>query len=397
MKMSKKAQKKNETPPKGSLTEKKKKGALIQKKVVRSEILFNDYAKTLTKLKNQIREAQLRSAISVNRDLINLYWEIGSSILEKQLNGGWGSKVVDRLANDLREAFPQMKGFSLTNVKYMTQFAKENPEFQISQTVFGQITWSHNIVLLQKLNNKKERSWYASKAIENGWSSRMLVIWIENDLYNRDGKAISNFKDTLPLPQSDLAQQVTKDPYIFDFLSMDEDFRERELEQGLIDHVQKLLMEFGRGFALVGRQCKLEVDGDDFFVDLIFYHTSLHAYVIVELKTEKFKPEFAGKMNFYLGAVDRLMRKENDNPSIGLILCKSKSKVQVEIALQDIKKPVGVSDYLVSIGKALPKELKSSLPTIEEFEAELSKDIEVKVFSNKSKQVKTKKKTRATR
>lgn len=346
----------------------------LQKKAVTLEISLNDYAETLINLKRKISEAQLRAAISVNRELIHLYWNIGSSIIEKQTNSGWGSKVVDRLANDLRDAFPQMKGFSLTNVKYMTQFAKEYPDFPISQAVFGQITWSHNIVLLQKLTNKKERLWYANKTIENGWSSRMLVIWIENNLYNREGKAITNFKDTLPLPQSDLAQQVTKDPYVFDFLSMDEKFKERELEQGLIDHIQKLLMEFGRGFAFVGRQCCLEVDGKDFLIDLLFYHTSLHCYVIVELKIEEFRPEFAGKMNFYLGAVDRLLKKENDNPSIGLILCKSKSKIQVEIALQDINKPIGVSDYIVSISDSIPKELKSSLPTIAEIEAELAKD-----------------------
>ena len=333
--------------------------------------MTKEYAQTLADLKHKIQEAQLKAAVSVNLELIHLYWKIGSSIIEKQINCGWGSKVVDRLANDLRASFPQMKGFSLTNVKYMAQFAKEYPDFPISQTVLGQITWSHNIVILQRLTNKKERLWYANKTIENGWSSRILVIWIENDLYNREGKAITNFKDKLPLQQSDLAQQVTKDPYVFDFLSMDDKFRERELEQGLIDHIQKLLMEFGRGFAFVGRQCKLEIDGDDFLVDLLFYHTSLHCYVLVELKTEKFKPEFAGKMNFYLGAVDRLLKKENDNPSIGLILCKSKSKLQVEVALQDINKPIGVSDYVVAINKNIPKELESSLPTIEEIEAEL--------------------------
>lgn len=336
-------------------------------------VIINDYAKTLTEIKKQIQESQLKAVVSVNQELIRLYWNIGSLILEKQTSSGWGTKVVDRLANDLRDSFPQMKGFSLTNVKYMAQFAKEYPDFPISQAVL-QITWSHNIVILQKLSNKKEREWYANKTIENGWSSRMLVIWIENDLYNREGKAITNFKDTLPTPQSDLAQQVTKDPYVFDFLCMDDKFRERELEQGLIDHIQKLLMEFGRGFAFIGRQCELIIDGKGFLVDLLFYHVILHSYVVVELKTVEFEPEFAGKMNFYLGAVDRLLKKENDNPSIGLILCKSKSKLQVEIALQDVNKPIGVSDYIVSINKSIPKELVSSLPTIEEIEAELEKE-----------------------
>lgn len=202
----------------------------------------------------------------------------------------------------------------------------------------------------------------------------MLVIWIENDLYNREGRAITNFKKTLPSPHSDLAQQATKDPYLFDFISMDEKFREKELEQGLIDHIQNLLMEFGRGFAFIGRQCRLNIDEKEYMIDLLFYHVVLHAYVIVELKTVEFEPEFAGKMNFYLGAVDRLLKKDNDNPSIGLILCKSKSKIEVEIALQDVNKPIGVSDYIVAIKQGLPKELASSLPTIEEIEAELSNE-----------------------
>ena len=290
--------------------EKKKETSPMKKNI--QDVSLAGYAETLADLKNQILDAQLKASISVNRELMCLYWKIGSIIIGRQMNSGWGSKVIDRLTNDLRAACPTMKGLSLTNVKYMVQFAKEYPDFLISQAVFGQITWSHNIVLLQKLRTKKERVWYAKKTIENGWSNRMLVIWIENNLYNREGKAIINFKDTLPVPQSDLAQQVTKDPYIFDFLSMDDKFRERE-----------------------------------------------------------FEPEFAGKMNFYLGAVDRLLKKKNDNPSIGLILCKSKSKLQVEVALQDINKPIGVSDYIVAIEKGVPKELVSSLPTIEEIEAEL--------------------------
>lgn len=354
---------------------KEKKTKNSPKKVALAELFSNkEYAKILADLKIQIHEAQLKAVVSVNRDLIRLYWNIGSSILEKQATHEWGSKIVERLARDLKDAFPAMKGFSLTNIKYMAQFAKEYPDFPISQQVVGQIPWGHNIILLQKLSSVEERLWYASKTIENGWSRSMLVIWIENNLYKREGKAITNFKETLPLPQSDLAQQMTRDPYCFQFLSLEEDFREKELEKGLIDHVQKLLSEFGRGFAFVGRQCRLEVDGKEFSVDLLFYHTTLHCYVVAELKTEEFQPEFAGKMNFYLGAVDRLLKKENDNPSIGLILCKSKSKIQVEIALQDIKKPIGVSDYIVEIGKSIPKELVSSLPTIEEIEAELGSD-----------------------
>lgn len=347
----------------------------FSEKTNKSGLISNkEYVSTLADLKHQIQEARLKAVIAVNTEMICLYWKIGRVIFEKEKQSGWGTKVIDRLSKDLLLSFPDMKGFSPRNMRYMRRFYEIYQDFTILQQLVAKLPWGHNIILMDRLKSVEERLWYAKKIIENSWSRSMLIIWIENDLFNREGKAVSNFKDTLPLPQSDLAQQATKDPYIFDFISMDEGFRERELEQGLIDHVQKLLMEFGRGFAFVGRQCKLEVDGDEFFLDLLFYHTSLHAYVIAELKTEKFKPEFAGKMNFYLGAVDRLLKKENDNPSIGLILCKSKSKLQVEIALQDIKKPVGVSDYLVSIEKAIPKELKSSLPTIEEIETELEKD-----------------------
>jgi predicted nuclease of restriction endonuclease-like (RecB) superfamily len=341
-----------------------------------AELPSKDYIELLAHLKSQIQEARLKAAISVNSGMIQLYWKIGGIVSEKEKQSGWGAKVIGRLSKDLLTHFPDMKGLSLRNLLYMRQFYDAYPEGEITQQPVAQIPWGHNVLLLEKVKASKERLWYAAKTIENGWSRSMLTIWIENDLYNREGKAITNFKNTLPQPQSDLAQQATKDPYVFDFISLTESFKERELEQSLIDHIQKLLMEFGRGFAFVGRQCTLEVDGDDFILDLLFYHTTLHSYVVVELKTEKFKPEFAGKMNFYLGAVDRLLKKENDNPSIGLILCKSKSKLQVEVALQDIAKPIGVSDYLVAISKGVPEALVSSLPTIEEIEAELSSDKE---------------------
>jgi predicted nuclease of restriction endonuclease-like (RecB) superfamily len=356
------------------VSKEKKTKSTLEKVVTADKFLNREYAKTLADLKHQIQEAQLKAVISVNRELIRLYWKIGQTVAEKEVQEGWGAKVIEKLSKDLVSAFPDMKGFSTRNLLYMRQFFDAYPDLEITKQAVAQIPWGHNILLIQKLRTVEERLWYASKTIENGWSRSMLLIWIENNLYKREGKAITNFKDTLPLPQSDLAQQMTRDPYCFQFLSLEEDFREKELEKGLIDHVQKLLSEFGRGFAFVGRQCSLEVDGKEFLLDLLFYHTTLHCYVIAELKTEEFQPEFAGKMNFYLGAVDRLMKKDNDNPSIGLILCKSKSKIQVEIALQDIKKPIGVSDYLVEIEKSIPKELASSLPTIEEIEAELSDD-----------------------
>lgn len=332
-----------------------------------------DYVKVLASLKLQIQEARLKAAISVNSEMIHLYWKIGGMISTQENQSKWGTKVIKKLSKDLLSAFPYMKGFSSRNLLYMRQFYDAYEGVEITQQPVAQIPWGHNVIILEKIKNYKERLWYAAKTIENGWSRNMLAVWIENDLYNREGKAITNFKNTLPAIQSDLAQQATKDPYLFDFLSLDEKFKEKELEQSLIDHVQKLLMEFGRGFAFVGRQCELEVDGDEFLVDLLFYHTVLHCYVVVELKTGKFKPEFAGKMNFYLGAVDRLLKKENDNPSIGLILCKSKSQLQVEVSLQGINKPIGVADYLVAIDKGVPKEFVSSLPTIEEIELELAK------------------------
>jgi predicted nuclease of restriction endonuclease-like (RecB) superfamily len=358
---------------------KEKKEKCLQKAESSEISLTGEYAQTLAGLKRQIQEAKLKAAISLNQELLRLYWTIGKTIIDKQENSGWGTKLIERLAKDLKDEFPDEGGFSRTNVFRMRAFylaysncltaAGQLDEDQI-KVVFN-IPWGHNLILLDKLKSCAERLWYANKTIENGWSRSILTIWIENDLYNREGKAITNFKNTLPLPDSDLAQQVTKDPYVFNFLSLEEKFRERELEQGLIDHIQNLLMEFGRGFAFIGRQCELVLDDREFLVDLLFYHVVLHCYVVVELKTVRFEPEFAGKMNFYLGAVDRLLKKENDNPSIGLILCKSKSKIEVEVALQDINKPIGVSDYVLAIEKGIPKELVSSLPTIEEIEAEL--------------------------
>lgn len=264
-----------------------------------------------------------------------------------------------------------MGGFSPRNLRYMRSFFETYQDPQILQQVVAKLPWGHNIILMDRLDSNEKRLWYAQKTIEHGWSRNMLVVWIENDLYKREGKGLTNFKKVLPHVQSDLAQQITRDPYCFQFLSLEKDFRERELEEGIISHLQKALLEFGKGFAFIGRQYRLEVDGKDFFIDLLFYHAILHCYVIAELKSEEFQPEFAGKMNFYLGAVDRLLKTDKDNPSIGLILCKSKSRIQVEIALQDIQKPIGVSDYLVKITENIPKDIEENLPTIEEIEAEL--------------------------
>lgn len=329
------------------------------------------YVDFITELKSRIRSAQLKAAVAVNKELIQLYWEIGTSILKEQKNADWGAKIIEKLVKDLRSTFPDMKGFSLTNIKYMVQFAKEYPEFTISQQVVGQIPWGHNILLLQKLDRKEDRLWYAQKIIENGWSRNVLLHWIDSDFHKRQGKALTNFKNTLPSAQSDLAQEILKDPYNFDFITLREKFDEKELEDGLISHIQKFLLELGAGFAFIGRQVNLCIGDQDFFIDLLFYHVKLRRYFIVELKTTPFKPEYAGKMNFYLTAVDKTMKHENDEPTIGLLLCKTKNKTVVEYALQDISKPIGVAEYETKIVESLPENFKGSLPTIEEIEAEL--------------------------
>ncbi len=327
------------------------------------------YAEFLADLKKRIRRARIKAALSANRELILLYWEIGRMILERQKEEGWGSKVIDRLAQDLRREFPDMKGFSARNLKYMRAFAEAYPDKEFVQQVAAQIPWFHHCTLLDKVKDPAERIWYIQQTIEHGWSRNVLVHQIESGLYYRKGKAITNFDRTLPAPQSDLAQEMLKDPYVFDFLGLTEDIRERELEKQLITRIRDFLLELGVGFAFVGSQVHLEVGGEDFFLDLLFYHLKLRCYVVIELKTGEFKPEYAGKMNFYLSAVDDLFRHPDDRPSIGIILCKSKNKVIVEYALRDTTKPIGVSSYRLT--RALPEEIKSSLPSVEELEREL--------------------------
>lgn len=334
-------------------------------------MISKEYKIFLKEIKERILSSQIKAALAVNHELLTLYWEIGSKILLKQKNNGWGSKTVATLAKDLRSAFPDMKGFSLTNIKYMVQFAKVYPDFTISQQPVGQVPWGHNILLLQKLTSLEERLWYANQAIEHGWSRSVLLHWLERNLYKREGKSITNFKKTLPSPQSDLAHQALKDPYCFDFLALRGKHDEQELELGLLDHIQKFLLELGTGFSFVGRQVLLTIGNQDFYIDLLFYHYKLRCFIVVELKATDFKPEFAGKMNFYLSAVDDLMKHHDDKPSIGLLLCKSKNKVVVEYALRDINKPIGISQYETAILDSLPAELKGSLPSIEEIEKEL--------------------------
>ena len=328
------------------------------------------YHTLLSDLKERIRAAQTLTALAVNRDLISLYWYIGRAILARQQEHGWGAQVIDHLAADLSHAFPMMKGFSRRNLHYMRAFAEAYPTEDIVQQVVAQIPWGHNVRLLDAVKDTEERVWYARQTIQYGWSRDVLHHQIETGLWRRQGQAVTNFHKTLPAPQSDMAEQVLKDPYNFDFLDMAAEARERDLERGLTRHIREFLLELGVGFAFVGSQYHLEVGGQDYYIDLLFYHLDLRAFVVIDLKISEFQPEFAGKMNFYLSAVDELLRRRDDQPSIGIILCKGKNRVVVEYALRDFSKPIGVSAYTLT--GALPDQLQGSLPTIAELEATLS-------------------------
>jgi len=350
------------------------------------------YGTFLEGLKERIRTSRVKAAFAANRELIVLYWHIGRSIVERQRVEGWGKSVVDRLALDLQRAFPGTEGFSPRNIWNMRAFylawsddiislrarvsdssILQQPAAEIDDRDLPQpaaeIPWFHNVILIEKVKDPLARIWYARKTVEYGWSRAILVHQIELGLYERQGKAVTNFDSTLPPPQSDMAQQVLKDPYVFDFLSLADDAAERELERGLLEHIQKFLLELGVGFAFIGSQYHLEVEGENFYIDLLFYHLHLRCYVVIDLKVRPFKPEFAGKMNFYLSAVDAQLRHTGDNPSIGIILCKTRKKLIVEYALRNTAAPIGVSEYQLT--RAIPAELKSSLPTIEELEKEL--------------------------
>ena len=333
----------------------------------------NNYVTFLDDLKQRVRNARLRASLSVNRELILLYWQIGKDILLRQQNEGWGTKVIDRLANDLKKEFPEMKGFSPRNLKFMRGLAEAYSDEEIVKQAVSQIPWGHNIRIIQKIKDKEQREWYVQQTIQNGWSRNVLIHHIDSNLYQRQGQAVTNFERTLPEPQSDLAHQLLKDPYNFDFLSLEKGAHERELERGLIEHLKSFLLELGKGFAFVGSQYHLEIGDDDYYLDLLFYHLHLRAYVVIELKTGKFRPEDGGKMNFYLSAVDDILRHDRDEPSIGLILCRENNRIVVEYALRDTSKPIGVSTYVT---EALPKNLKGIMPTVEELEAELSTETE---------------------
>jgi predicted nuclease of restriction endonuclease-like (RecB) superfamily len=328
------------------------------------------YAEFLAHVKGRIQTAQLRASVAVNRELVLLYWQIGREILARQERENWGAKVIDRLAADLKSAFPQMKGFSPRNLKYMRAFAAAWTEEPIVQQLVAQIPWGHNVRILDYVKDPSLREWYVRATLEHGWSRDVLVHQIESRLHRRQGRAVTNFDRTLPPPQSDLAQEITKDPYNFDFLTLGPEAHERDLERGLLEHLRDFLLELGVGFAFIGSQYRIQVGGEEFWLDLLFYHLKLRAYVVVELKTQPFRPEFAGKMNFYLSAVNNLLRHPDDQPSIGLILCKTRDRVVAEYSLQDVSKPIGVSEY--QLAAALPDKWKGNLPTIEEIESELS-------------------------
>lgn len=328
------------------------------------------YEDFLRDIKARIRSAQVQAALALSREVVLLYWHIGQEIRQRQTRHGWGAKVVRRLAADLKAAFPGIEGFSSRNLLYMRSFAEVYPEEPIVQQLLhnSPLPWGHLIRTLDKVKEAEPRAWYLRAAYEYGWSRSILEHQIDTDLYGRQGKALTNFERTLPPPQSDLAQQILKDPYNFDFLTLGSDAQERHLERGLLEHVRAFLMEMGAGFSFVGSQYHLEVGGQDYYLDLLFYHLRLRCFVVVDLKMRSFIPEFAGKMNFYLAAVDDLLRHPADAPSIGIILCKTREKITVEYALRNTTTPIGVAEFVT----ALPPDLADSLPTVRQMEAELA-------------------------
>ena len=327
------------------------------------------YALWLADLKARIYATQQRAARAVNTELLQLYWQIGHEILTRQAEQGWGTKVVERLAHDLRTEFPEMSGFSRSNLLYMRTFAEAWPAESIVPQAVGQLPWGHNRVLLDKLKDPAQRLAYAEAAVRHGWSRNVLTMQIETRLLERQGAAVTNFEIALPSPESDLARESLKDPYKLDFLGLGAKAHEREIENALIKHVTEFLLELGAGFAYVGRQVHLEVGDEDFFLDLLFYHLKLRCYVVIELKAGKVKPEHLGQLGFYITAVNRQVKSESDNPTIGLLLCKSKDKVVAEYALGDKTQPMGIAEYRLL--ESLPEPLKTSLPTIEQIEREL--------------------------
>lgn len=349
---------------------------------------LNHFRELLAEVKNRIQQGQARAVFAVNAELVRLYWDIGRMIGGRQRDEGWGTGVIPRLARELRNELPEIKGFSERNIKLMVQFAHEYPEAFDASPAIGQpavaqlpvipkgqqlvahIPWAHNVLLMQRVKEPGARRWYMEQTLANGWSRNVLLHMITSQAHRRQGKAVTNFERLLPAPQSDLVQQTLKDPYLFDFLTLEEPFHERELETGLLRHLERFLLELGQGFAFVGRQLHVEVGQSDFYIDLLFYHLRLRCFVVIDLKKGEFKPEYAGKMNFYLSVVDDKLRHATDQPSIGLILCQDRNHIIAEYALRGMDKPIGVSEYQLT--RALPPSLQSALPTVEQIEAELT-------------------------
>ena len=337
----------------------------IESEVKRVLMNSSEYISIVENIKREIKAAQYRAAIHANEDMLLLYHDIGCVINEHKL---WGNRFIDNLAIDIRIDFPESKGYSVRNLKYMAKFAETYPNREFVQTVSAQIPWSHNIAIIEKVKDPEQRIWYIQKTAENGWSHNVLIHQIESGLYQRQVLVdkVSNFESRLPSPQSELAAQTMKDPYVFDFIPFREEMLERDIEQALVRDVTKLLLELGTGFAFLGNQYHLNVGGDDFYIDLLFYNLNLRCYVVIELKAGDFKPEYAGQLNFYLSAVDGILKKEEDNPSIGLLLCKSKNNLVAEYSLKDISKPIGVSEYKVT--RSLPDALEEQLPSVEDIQ-----------------------------
>lgn len=336
-------------------------------------LLDNNYKKWLEQIKQKIKNAQLKVATNANSLLLELYWEIAEEIIKKQENASWGDSVIEQLAVDLKLSFPNIKGFSRRNLYAIRQwylFYSQQYEF-VPQTV-AQIPWGHNRLIITKIKTIEEAIFYCRATLENSWNRDSLEIAIKNQYYLTKGKSISNFNKTLPEPYSDLAHETLKNPYNFDFLGLEDDALEREIENAMIEHIAKFLIEMGKGFAFVGRQYQLIVSDNEYYIDLLFYHLQLRCFVVVELKSGKFKPEYAGKLNFYLSAVDTQLKHSTDNPSIGLILCKHKDKIEAEYALRDLNKPIGISEYILT--QSLPDNFKSQLPTVEQLENQLGGD-----------------------
>ncbi|WP_369679499.1 PDDEXK nuclease domain-containing protein [Burkholderia ubonensis] len=320
-----------------------------------------------------MEHARQRAAASANRELVTLYWQIGRDILERQQQRGWGAKVIDQLARDLKDAFPDMRGFSPRNLKYMRALAQAWPAPEFVQQPAAQLPWFHLCTLLDKVKDPADRDWYAGKSLEHGWSRNVLAMQIDTQAHTRAGSAVTNFDARLPPPQSDLAREALKDPYVFDFLGLTEDAQERDIEQALTRHITRFLLELGAGFAFVGRQYRLEVGGDEFFIDLLFYHLKLRCYVVVELKATPFRPDYAGQLNFYLSAIDAQLRAPEDQPTIGLLLCRERNRLVAEYALRGMANPMGVAEY--QLLRQIPKSLESGLPSIDRIEAELRPDL----------------------